>query len=209
MNGPGKTIPRPLSDTTRLRVPRKRRQIMDWTWINTTGTAVVMVLASTVGIYLSTVLLTRLAGLRSFSKMSSFDFAVTVAIGSVIATTILSKSPPLLQSIAALACLYGVQMAVAAMRTRWSFIRTGVDNAPLLLMAGQEIIEENMHKAKVTEADLIAKLREANVIDLKQIRAVVMESTGDVSVLHCPPGGPDLDEWLLKGVGGGERLTFK
>lgn len=57
--------------------------MIDWSWITTTGTAVLMVVLSALGIYLTLVLFTRLAGLRSFSKMSSFDFAITVGIGTV------------------------------------------------------------------------------------------------------------------------------
>lgn len=76
---------------------------MQWSWIVTSGEAVLMVLLTTVGIYLSMILLTRVSGLRSFSKMSGFDFAVTVVIGSVLATTVVSENPPLLQAAVGLA----------------------------------------------------------------------------------------------------------
>lgn len=179
---------------------------MQWSWIVTSGEAVLMVLLTTVGIYLSMILLTRVSGLRSFSKMSGFDFAVTVAIGSVLATTIVSENPPLLQAAVGLAALYGVQILVATLRERSGAVSAAVDNAPLLLMAGEEILEDNLRKARVTEADLRAKLREANVLRLEEVRAVVFESTGDVSVLHGPPGGTELEPGLLEGVVGRERL---
>lgn len=38
--------------------------------------------------------------------------------------------------------------------------------------------------ALVSQADLMAKLREANVLQLSQVKAVVFETTGDISVLH-------------------------
>ena len=183
--------------------------MFDWSWITTTGTAVVMVVLSTLGIYASIMLLTRLAGLRSFSKMSSFDFAITVATGTVVASTLLAEDPPLLQGAAALAALYGVQMATAVARQHFGWARTLMDNQSLLLMAGDQIIEENLRAARITKADLHGKLREANVIDYSQIRAVVMETTGDVSVLHAPPDGPDLDPELLSGVSGVEHLHSK
>ena len=180
--------------------------MIDWTWIGTSWTALLMVVLTTLGIYVSVIILTRVAGLRSFSKMSSFDFAITVAIGSVIASTIVAQTPPLVQAAMALAALYGVQMFVAFARTRWKWVRSAVDNTPLLLMNGQEILHENLKKAKVTEADLIAKLREANVIRLSEIRAVVMEATGDISVLHGDPDGPGLDDRICEGVTDGGKL---
>jgi uncharacterized membrane protein YcaP (DUF421 family) len=169
-------------------------------WFAASGRALVLVLASTVGIYAALVGLTRIAGLRSFSKMSSFDFAITVAVGSLIATVLVAEDPPLLQGVVALASLYAVQMALAILRYRTGWVPSLVDNEPLLLMEGTEVLDDNLRQASVTAGDLRAKLREANVVSLDQVEAVVMETTGDISVLHAPPEGPSLDSQLLAGV---------
>ncbi len=183
---------------------------MDWTWITTTPTAAIMSVASAVGIYLALVIYTRLAGLRSFSKMSSFDFAMTVAIGSLIATTILTRDPPLLQAAVALAVLYVIQTVVAQWRVSSSTVRHLVDNEPLLIMKGDQMLEDAMKEARITRADLLAKLREANVLRLDQVRAVVMETTGDISVLHAGSEDPGtLDEELLDGVRGVGRIDVE
>ena len=71
-------------------------------WISSSAESLLMVALSGVGIYLALMLFTRLLGLRSFSKMSSFDFAVTVALGTVLAATLLTPDPSLVQGIAGL-----------------------------------------------------------------------------------------------------------
>ncbi len=170
---------------------------MDLSWIVTTYSAVLMVVISTLSIYFTLILFTRIAGVRTFSKMSSFDFAITVAIGSLIATTVLSKDPPLLQAAIALASLFVIQMSIARFRG-YKFVQHLVDNKPVLLMKGTTILDENMRKAKVTRSDLLAKLREANVTKFEQIKAVIMETTGDISVLHHSDEEHELDESLLE-----------
>ena len=92
-------------------------------WLVTSWTAIGGVALSALGIYLALVVLTRVSGLRSFSKMSSFDFAMTVAIGSVIASAVLTDSPPLLQAIAALTAIYAIQIGVAAIRSTHRSVR--------------------------------------------------------------------------------------
>lgn len=179
---------------------------IDETWIATTGTAALMVVLSALGIYAVLLLFTRMAGLRSFSKMSSFDFAITVAMGSLVATVALAKNPPLAQGVVGLATLFLIQFVVATLRNRSRAVQRLVDNEALLLMKGSEILRDNMKKARVTESDLKAKLRAANVIHPSQVRAVVMESTGDISVLHAGPDEPDLDPDLFSDVGDAERL---
>ena len=183
--------------------------IFDLDWIVTTGPAILMSALSALGIFVALIVFTRLAGLRSFSKLSTFDFAITVAFGTMLASTMLVEDPPLLRAIATLGVLYLIQYVVSKMRERLSFVSSMVDNKPLLLMAGPEILHDNLRKARVTEDDLHGKLRESNVIDYDQVRAVVMESTGDISVLHADPGGPDLNPNLLSGVRDADRLRKK
>lgn len=172
---------------------------MDYTWLFTSNGAILMVIISSIGIYISLILFTRISGVRSFSKISSFDFATTVAIGSIVASAILSDRPPLLQSIVALASLFILQMTVARFRN-YSFMQKLVDNRPILLMDGTDILEENMKEARVTRKDLFSKLREANVTQFSQIKAVIMETTGDISVLHHQNTDHELDEILLEDV---------
>ena len=65
-------------------------------------------------------------------------------------------------------------------------------------MKDGEIYYDNLKKARVTESDLRGKLREANVIQLSEVRAVVFETTGDVSVLHS--ADKKLEDWIIKDV---------
>lgn len=161
-----------------------------------------MVLISAAGIYISVILYTRLSGLRSFSKMSSFDFTMTVAVGSLIATTVLTEDPPLVQAIIALGALYILQISVAKIRGVYPVVSKLVDNQPTLLMRGRNMLDENLKETKVTPDDIRAKLREANVTDIDQVKAVVMETTGDISVLHSKETSKSLDDYLLKDVKG-------
>lgn len=164
-------------------------------WFSTTNENILAILITTICVYIALVLLTRISGKRSFSKLSSFDFSITVAIGSILATVIISKSVSLQNGIAGLVGIYVMQMFVAYAR-RWDIIKKLMDNKPTLLMKDGKIMEANLKKCRVTIPDLKAKLREANVIQLSEVKAVVFESTGDISVMH---GSKDkkVEDWLL------------
>lgn len=157
-----------------------------------------LILFSTFFIYIVVILYTRIFGKRSFSKMSSFDFAMTVAVGSMIATTILSDSVSFLEGAVGLLIVYLLQLIAAFLR-RYPWFRKLTDNQPTLLMDGENLLRENMRSVRVTEGDIRSKLREANVIKLSDIKAVVFETTGDLIVLH-KDSADDIDDWLLKDV---------
>jgi len=167
-------------------------------WFELTLDSAVAILLSCLGIYLSIIIYTRIFGKRSFSKMSSFDFAMTVAVGSMLATTVLSESVSLPEGMIGLFFIYLLQLVAAYLR-RWDTFREAIDNSPLLLMDGSEILHENLLKARVTVTDLRSKLREANVIDLEDVKAVVFETTGDIIVIHAHDERK-LNEWLLQDV---------
>lgn len=173
-------------------------------WITTSGVAVAMIIVTTLALYTTLLLFTRLAGLRTFAKMSSFDFAITVAMGSLLASSILTKNPPLLQAIVALASLFMLQYIVSRLRHDHHRVQELLDNQPMLLMAGSRYIEAHLAEARVTKDEVRNKLRGAGVINYDQVLAVVLETTGDVSVLKKGADVLDLD--LLQDVRGKELL---
>lgn len=168
-------------------------------WFESSLQAIVAIAVSTLVIYIAVIVYTRIFGKRSLSKMSSFDFAMTVAVGSLIATTALSPSVSLIDGLVGLLMIYFCQFSVAFFRG-WKPFRDAIDNSPLLLMDGSEILKNNLRKAQLTEGDLRSKLREANVLDLTDVRAVVFETTGNIVVLHSNNPEKQLKDWLLKDV---------
>ena len=167
-------------------------------WIEINPGMLIGISVSVFIVFVVVILLTRIFGKRSFSKMSSFDFAMTVAVGSIIATTIISPSPNLSQGLVALLMVYLIQLIAAYLR-RYKAFSNLIDNSPLLLMDGEKILKENLLKARVTEADIQSKLREANVYSLSQIKAVVFETTGDISVIHSSDN-QTIDPWIMTDV---------
>ena len=176
-------------------------------WFNTTALRVTLIFVSTIGIYAVVILFTRFNGLRTFSKMSSFDFAITIAVGSVVAGTVLSETPSLIEGAVALGALFLCQRTVSWARYHLNASEI-VDNEPILLMVGGTLFKDVLEATRVTEDDVYGKLRESNVLDFDEVQAVILESTGDISVLHGEPSKKKLNPALLKGVRGQEKIEF-
>ena len=173
-------------------------------WLAMQWSDALRILVSTVGVYAAVILFIRLNGLRSLSKMSSFDFAVTVAIGSAVASTVLSASVSLAEGVVGLAALILCQRLLSRARAS-AGASALVDNTPVVLMVGTRMLDDALERTRVTREDVLGKLREANVIDLAEVHAVVLEATGDISVLHGSDG-KRLDPRLLEGVSGAEEV---
>ena len=129
----------------------------------------------------------RLAGLRSFAKMSAHDFVVTVATGSVVAATVLNAGTAWWQGLLALVALFLAQVAVGAVRAWVPNAQRWIDNEPVVLMRAGVPDADALRAARVSEDDLRQKLRQAGCASYGDAALVVLETTGDVSVLTAAP----------------------
>ncbi|EAU40444.1 hypothetical protein FP2506_04426 [Fulvimarina pelagi HTCC2506] len=146
------------------------------------------------------IVIVRFVGLRSFSKMTSFDFVITLALGSLLATVAtVSSWGSFLQGCFAIIVLMALQVLIAATRDRSNRISRYLMNDPVLLMKDGEFFDDVMNSRRVSRDDVLGKLRQANVTDFDSVKAVIMETTGDISVLH---GASKVDPRLLDDVVG-------
>ncbi|MGO1752616.1 MAG: DUF421 domain-containing protein [Psychroflexus sp.] len=143
-----------------------------------------LVIASVIAIFTIIILITRVFGLRTFAKMSSFDFASTIAIGSILASIIINKDQSIMKGAIALISIIAFQALFAYLIRKNDTFKKLFTNKPQFLMKDGEIFHDKLKQCNVDQGDLMAKLREANVHRLTDVKAVVFESTGDISVLH-------------------------
>ena len=170
-------------------------------WIYSTDDPLLQTLAGSLIIFIVVIILTRIIGLRSFAKFTAYDFAFTIAIGSII-SSILTSSTSIAHGSVAVGALLILTFIFSYLQRAVPAINKLISNKPLLLMDGSTILEENLKYARIEKGQLIAKLREANVLTYEQVEAVVLESTGDISVLHTSSSDDDgvLNKALLDGV---------
>ena len=166
--------------------------MMKWeTWLSIDWQQILGISISAVGFYLGLMLFTRLMGLRSFSKLSSHDFAMTVGIGSILASTVLSDEPSLLQGLCAVAVLFVIQGVVSVVRRKIKPLKALIDNQAIILMAHGEYFPDNLQEANLSTSDVQEVLRKNGIKSKTEVFAVIMETTGDMSVIKNSEVTPD------------------
>ena len=138
--------------------------------------------------YVSLVFMLRVSGKRMLAKMNAFDLVVTVAIGSTLATIVLSKSVALAEGLLALALLIGMQFAISWSSTRMPWLRRIVTGEPRLLLRDGTMLDEALRDARVTREEVRAAVRSSGIGALGDVAAVVLETDGSFSVIAGQPG---------------------
>jgi uncharacterized membrane protein YcaP (DUF421 family) len=133
--------------------------------------------------YAALVVFVRISGKRTLSKMNAFDLVVTVALGSTLATVILSKDVALADGLLALALLIALQWIVALVSSRSKRISQLVKSEPQVLYHRGSMIEAALHRERVTPEELAAAARASGYADLAEVETVVLETDGSFSVI--------------------------
>jgi uncharacterized membrane protein YcaP (DUF421 family) len=133
--------------------------------------------------YAALVTVLRVSGNRTLSKLNAFDLVVTVALGSTLATILLSKDVALVEGIVAFCVLAGLQFAATWTSVRWPGFGDLVKSDSVLVVHRGRFLTDAMRRARLVEAEVLAVLRGEGVARVEDVHAVVLESDGSLSVL--------------------------
>ncbi len=133
--------------------------------------------------YLGLILLLRATGKRTLSKLNAFDFVVTVALGSTLATVLLTEKVALLEGLAGFAVLILLQMVVTWLSVRSRVVRRMVRSEPSLLFFRGDFLPEMLTDERVTENEVLQAVRASGRGSLDDVEAVVLESDGSLSII--------------------------
>jgi uncharacterized membrane protein YcaP (DUF421 family) len=138
--------------------------------------------------YAGLVLFVRISGKRTLAKMNAFDLVVTVALGSTLATVLLSKDVALAEGLSAFALLIALQYVVAIAAMRSKTVRRAVKSEPRLLARDGALLAQALKAERVTPQEVHAAIRSSGARGLHEVAAVVLETDGEFSVIKTGEG---------------------
>lgn len=153
-------------------------------WSDTVRVALIGPLA-----YGSLVLFLRLSGKRTLAKLNAFDFVVTVAIGSTLATVLLSPDVSFAEGALGLGLLVALQYVVATTSRRFPAVRRLVKSEPQVVMRDGALLHDVLRKERLNVEEVHQALRQSGIADTAGVAAVVLETDGSLSILATAPPG--------------------
>ena len=150
---------------------------------------VARVIFVSVAVYAFVIASHRLVGNRAASQMNNFDWIVTVAMGAITGSTILSQGVSLIEGLLAVTTLLGLQYAVTRAAVRWPSFRRAVQAGPRLLYYEGVALKDAMKEERIMESEILRAARDAGNRSLSEVAAVVLEADGTLSVIPVPEDG--------------------
>ncbi len=137
--------------------------------------------------YVALIVLLRITGKRTLTKLNAFDLVVTVAIGSTLATILLNQKVSIFQGVTALATLVFLQFTFAWSSIRSSFINRLIKAEPKLLFYQGSFFEHEMTKERIQRIEVLQAVRNQGMASMNMVEAVILETDGSMSILKKSP----------------------
>lgn len=153
-----------------------------------TGLARVLIVGTLA--YVVLVLFLRISGKRTLTKLNAFDLVVTVALGSTLATVLLSNSVALVEGVLAMALLIFLQFAITWLSIRLPWFKAVIKSEPTLILHDGQFLDGALRDQRVTRDEVLSVLRSQGVSDATKVAAVVLETDGSMSVLQSVQANP-------------------
>ena len=133
--------------------------------------------------YSAVVMSVRIFGKRSTSQMNNFDWIVTVAIGSLMASGVLLADVTIIESTAAIYALLALQWVLTKIMINSDIATKIVKSEPTLLLHRGQLLTGAMHKERLTEAEIHAAIRTAGYSRVQDVQWVILETNSQLSVI--------------------------
>jgi uncharacterized membrane protein YcaP (DUF421 family) len=143
----------------------------------------VRILVVGVPTYLLVLAMLHFGGKHSLAKTNAYGLVVTVALGSALASAVLTEQVTLADGVFAIGLLLGLQYLLSTIISRWQGTGRFLIQRPTLLVRHGRLLHEALRRERVTESEVLAAIRKHGQCTLENIGAVVLETDGSFSVL--------------------------
>jgi uncharacterized membrane protein YcaP (DUF421 family) len=151
-------------------------------WPTLARTAIIGVLA-----YVTLVIILRISGKRTLSKFNAYDFIVTVALGSTLASIITTRDVTLAQGAVAFLVLIVLQFIITWVSTHSNPFRRIVQGEPTLVFYRGTFLKSALHRERVTADEIRSAARSQGIATMTDLEAAVLETDGSITVVRNAP----------------------
>lgn len=140
-------------------------------------------------LYVVALMVFRLMGKRTLSKMGPFDFAVIIMIGEAVAIGMQNAKEPLINAIGITVGLGVLQYVLTWLNVRFRWLERLTQGTPARLILRGQLDENRLRRERISDSDLMMELRQKNITAISQVEEALIEPTGEISIQQAKASG--------------------
>lgn len=135
-------------------------------------------------VYVFLLLLFRIAGRRTLSEMTNFDFVLLLIISEATQNAMIGNDYSVTNGFLVILTLIGLDIGLSVLKQRFPIMERYLDGLPLIIVDEGRPLKELMDRARVDEQDILSSAREKHGLErMEQIKYAVLEKHGGISII--------------------------
>ena len=135
-------------------------------------------------VYLFLLVIFRVAGKRTLSETTTFDFVLLLIISEATQQAMIDNDNSMTNAMLLIVTLIGVDILVSVLAQRFKGLDKLVDDVPLVVVHDGRALRDRMRKSRITEGDVLHAARETQGLErIEQIKFAVLERSGGITVI--------------------------
>lgn len=135
-------------------------------------------------VYVFLLVLFRIAGRRTLSEMTNFDFVLLLIISEATQNAMIGNDYSVTNGFLVIVTLIGIDIGLSVMKQRFPLLERYLDGLPLVIVDEGRPVKELMDRARVDEQDILASARDKHGLErMEQIKYAVLERNGGISII--------------------------
>ncbi|MFW3164641.1 YetF domain-containing protein [Pseudomonas syringae pv. syringae] len=135
-------------------------------------------------IYFVLMVLFRVAGRRSLTDLTTFDFVLLLIIGEATQQALLGDDFSVTNAILIISTLIAIDVGFSLAKRRSKRLAKFLDGGPTVIVEDGKPLTQRMREARISESDVMEAARTTQgIVEMKDIRYAIIERNGEISVI--------------------------
>ncbi|AKF53227.1 MULTISPECIES: DUF421 domain-containing protein [Pseudomonas] len=135
-------------------------------------------------IYFVLMVLFRIAGRRSLTDLTTFDFVLLLIIGEATQQALLGDDFSVTNAILIISTLIAIDVGFSLAKRRSKRLAKFLDGGPTVIVEDGKPLTQRMREARISESDVMEAARTTQgIVEMKDIRYAIIERNGEISVI--------------------------
>lgn len=134
-------------------------------------------------LFLIVFLAVRVMGKRELGQLQPYEFVIAIMIANLATVPMADMGIPILNGIVPILTLLFAHVGLTFLTLKSRVAQKFIDGAPTILVSKGYIHEDAMRSAGYSFTDLMEQLRVGNIFSLGDVEYVILETSGQVSII--------------------------
>lgn len=135
-------------------------------------------------IYIVVLFVFRVAGRRTLSELTTFDFVLLLVIGEATQQALLGDDFSITNAFIVIVSLVGMDITMTYIKRRSARIAKLIDGESMIIVEYGKVLDRRIQKSRIDQDDILQAARTTQGLErLDQIKFAILEKDGKISII--------------------------